>query len=79
LLLAVLNNVTTNTACGGGFIPMENGACVDEDECKEEIDVCGNNAVCTNTIGGYYCQCETGYQNNKRKLNFTAGDGLQCK
>ncbi|KAI5091018.1 epsin-3 isoform X2 [Silurus meridionalis] len=50
-----------------------------EDECKEEIDVCGNNAVCTNTIGGYYCQCETGYQNNKRKLYFTAEDELQCK
>ncbi|XP_046691365.1 epsin-3-like [Silurus meridionalis] len=52
---------------------------LDEDECKEEIDVCGNNAVCTNTIGGYYCQCETGYQNNKRKLYFTAEDELQCK
>ncbi|KAI5091015.1 adhesion G protein-coupled receptor E2-like isoform X3, partial [Silurus meridionalis] len=49
----------------------------DEDECKEEV--CGNNAVCTNTIGGYYCQCKTGYQNKKRKLNFTAEDELQCE
>ncbi|KAF7690953.1 hypothetical protein HF521_011250 [Silurus meridionalis] len=79
LLLAVLSNATTNTTCGEGQIRLENGTCVDEDECKEEIEVCGNNAVCTNTIGGYYCQCKTGYQNNKRKLNFTAGDGSECR
>ncbi|KAH3695441.1 hypothetical protein DPMN_082901 [Dreissena polymorpha] len=33
----------------------------DEDECKEWKDVCKPNGQCTNTFGGYRCDCKVGY------------------
>ncbi|KAH3695446.1 neurogenic locus notch homolog protein 1-like isoform X2 [Dreissena polymorpha] len=33
----------------------------DEDECKEWKDVCKSNGKCTNTFGGYRCDCKVGY------------------
>ena len=39
----------------------------DIDECK--INVCHQNASCTNTKGSYICTCSPGY----------IGDGLDCK
>ena len=50
-----------------------NVRCVDVDECVEEIHNCSTfngqaNAVCTNTLGGFLCTCQRGWQ----------GDGFYC-
>lgn len=37
-------------------------ACDDIDECNSNI--CGNSAVCINTIGSYDCRCKEGYAGN---------------
>lgn len=40
----------------------------DYDECEEGVDNCDENSRCTNTPGGYTCQCDIGY----------SGDGFTC-
>ncbi|XP_072017426.1 lactadherin-like [Amphiura filiformis] len=40
--------------------------CTDVDECTLGTDNCGANAVCTNTVGSFTCDCNVGY----------SGDGL---
>ena len=40
----------------------------DINECNLEMDNCDLNADCTNTIGGFSCQCNTGY----------SGSGVTC-
>lgn len=45
-------------SCRDGF--RANGAeCVDVNECETQI--CGPNAICGNTPGGYRCDCEPGF------------------
>ncbi|KAI5620922.1 adhesion G protein-coupled receptor E2-like isoform X3, partial [Silurus asotus] len=78
LLLAVLNNVTTDTACGGGFIPMENGACEDINECSENKTICGPNALCTNTVGSYFCVCAEGFVASNKQKRFTGSQNVTC-
>ena len=34
---------------------------LDLDECRGNNNHCHQNAVCTNTLGSYKCQCATGY------------------
>ncbi|KAL6460544.1 hypothetical protein MHYP_G00305100 [Metynnis hypsauchen] len=51
----------------------------DEDECEDKELYCGKNAVCYNTNGSYYCQCETGYQELSGKVNFTLENTKGCK
>ena len=33
----------------------------DVDECTDESDNCDDNAECTNTLGGFICNCTAGY------------------
>ena len=40
----------------------------DVDECELEVDICDEKAMCTNTIGSYKCECESGF----------LGDGTIC-
>ena len=42
--------------------------CVDMDECSLDIHMCDSHADCMNTIGDYYCVCNSGY----------SGDGYHC-
>ncbi len=48
------------------------GACpavdVDVDECAAMVDDCGDHATCSNTLGGFTCACDAGFQ----------GDGHVC-
>ena len=60
---------TTSERCSFNINPR----CVDVDECAEEIHNCSTyngqeNAICTNTIGGFQCSCTQGWQ----------GDGFYC-
>ncbi|KAG8232834.1 hypothetical protein J437_LFUL013160, partial [Ladona fulva] len=41
--------------CRKGFL-AKGAECVDIDECHAEP--CGPNAICTNTVGGFRCECE---------------------
>ena len=36
----------------------------DINECREELDECHSDAVCTNTRGNYTCTCRPGYTGN---------------
>ena len=40
----------------------------DDDECSDGSNDCGENAECTNTLGGFTCKCTEGF----------AGDGKTC-
>ena len=42
--------------------------CADVDECQLGTDNCAANAVCSNTVGGFDCNCNPGY----------SGDGVDC-
>uniref|UniRef100_A0A8C7Z3W8 Nidogen 1a n=1 Tax=Oryzias sinensis TaxID=183150 RepID=A0A8C7Z3W8_9TELE len=47
--------------CAAGF--LGNGRdCDDIDECRENPQICGYNAVCNNQPGTYRCECEDGFQ-----------------
>merc|ERR1712003_408803 len=50
--------------CADGFEAAE-GKCVDVDECAGESP-CGENEVCFNTAGNYYCECAEGFERGKK-------------
>ena len=41
----------------------------DIDECAQGLDRCHEHAMCTNTRGGYTCECRAGF----------TGDGFNCQ
>ena len=43
---------------------------LDADECTSGTDLCQAPAVCRNTVGGYVCDCPSGYVSNS---SFTCG------
>ena len=47
------------------YIPVH---VLDVDECDLRTDNCDNNALCTNTPGGFTCDCQSGF----------VGDGVDC-
>ncbi|KAM8953515.1 nidogen-1 [Pelodytes ibericus] len=47
--------------CSPGF-RGDGRVCYDTDECQEQQDICGNNAVCNNHPGTFRCECIDGYQ-----------------
>ena len=49
--------------CIKRHIPLNVFFCfADIDECANTTDNCTNGATCVNTIGGYMCDCQTGYE-----------------
>lgn len=64
---------------------MPKGAnCLDVDECAAEP--CGPNAVCTNTVGSYHCECENGHVGTPPRVQCKApcedvkcGEHAYCK
>ncbi|XP_056264256.1 adhesion G protein-coupled receptor E5 [Pseudoliparis swirei] len=49
--------------------------CFDVDECMEPL--CGNNTLCFNTNGSFYCQCLPGYKENNGYGDFALGGHCQ--
>ena len=53
--------------CKAGF-EGDGSTCADVDECLLGVDDCPDDAICTNTDGGFECACEPGFE----------GDGATC-
>uniref|UniRef100_A0A8C6LQF3 Nidogen 1a n=1 Tax=Nothobranchius furzeri TaxID=105023 RepID=A0A8C6LQF3_NOTFU len=47
--------------CASGF-SGDGRRCYDIDECTENQQICGPNAICNNQPGTFRCECEDGYQ-----------------
>ena len=43
--------------------------CINIDECLEELDNCGEHAICNDLPGTWNCTCEVGYHDFDRDLN----------
>ncbi|XP_061557130.1 adhesion G protein-coupled receptor E1 isoform X1 [Phycodurus eques] len=73
----------SESSCSKGF-NFANGECIDEDECATDEDYpddtgpCGVNAKCYNTIGSFFCKCDSGFQTSIKSSNFTAESSLMC-
>ena len=48
--------------------------CVNVDECSTGANNCDVNAACTDTVGGFTCSCNTGYQGNGVTSSCMAND-----
>ncbi|KAJ8345314.1 hypothetical protein SKAU_G00295070 [Synaphobranchus kaupii] len=59
----------------GIFLATDGVTCKDTDECKANSTVCGGRAKCFNTMGSYYCLCDTGFRLESGKRNFTVPEG----
>ncbi|KAJ8362899.1 hypothetical protein SKAU_G00117300 [Synaphobranchus kaupii] len=73
-LLLLLPVETTSMQCEVGWATKED-KCIDVDECTDPV--CGLYAVCINTNGSFYCQCEPGFHTNSPSNIFTGFEG-QC-
>ncbi|XP_065119311.1 protein lin-12-like isoform X2 [Paramisgurnus dabryanus] len=74
-LLALTERVLMKTICESGYI-LDGTQCKDEDECEYEVPICGDNAVCYNTLGSYYCHCKKGFT---PPGNFTQETSKKCQ
>ncbi|MBM4292854.1 MAG: hypothetical protein FJ138_16750, partial [Deltaproteobacteria bacterium] len=66
-----VTDVIQSLSCAPGFVPSPDQlSCVASavDECANNTDNCSANATCTDTAGGFTCQCNPGY----------TGDGVTC-
>ncbi|XP_005171094.1 adhesion G protein-coupled receptor E5 isoform X1 [Danio rerio] len=73
LLLGFFLRSCESEGCPIGL--QKNRTCVDVNEC-DTAGVCGNNSLCINTHGSYYCTCIEGFYSTPP--NFTADTG-QCE
>ena len=63
-----MNSYCTNTIGSYGCVckhglrfSSEKRACVDIDECAENIHYCKDSSNCRNKLGGYECECPKGF------------------
>ncbi|XP_056144402.1 adhesion G protein-coupled receptor E2 [Lampris incognitus] len=58
--------------------------CSDYNECVDEDDPdfehpCGEDAVCENTVGSFYCKCADGFRSSSKASDFTPETSGTCK
>lgn len=63
--------------CNNGYTGDGTKYCIDDDECQNVTNICGDRGHCTNTEGSYYCTCVSGYKSTD-KDHFTPNDGTHC-
>lgn len=65
------------TPCAPGY-QTGVGGCVDTNECDNGTAGCSPDATCINTVGGFACQCKTGYTGNGTSCTpVTCGSGYR--
>lgn len=57
--------------------PTSVSASVDDNECQNVTNICGQRGNCTNTEGSYFCTCLPGYSSTGQ-AQFTPNDGTEC-
>ncbi|KAM9494358.1 adhesion G protein-coupled receptor E5 isoform 2-T2 [Clarias gariepinus] len=62
----------------GKFNASQDVKCNDINECEENKTICGSNAICNNTIGSYYCTCNTGFVASHLQGKFNASQDVKC-
>uniref|UniRef100_A0A3B5AXS7 EGF-like module-containing mucin-like hormone receptor-like 1 n=1 Tax=Stegastes partitus TaxID=144197 RepID=A0A3B5AXS7_9TELE len=87
LILALflsLTMVSSESECQNGY-SFEDEHCKDIDECAVDEDYpesdgdCGENTLCFNTIGSFYCRCADGFSSSPHAENFAADSSATCK
>ena len=56
-----LNAAGTDCICPSGYADIGSG-CAEINECAARTHECPSNASCTNTVGGYSCECPFGHR-----------------
>ncbi|XP_039202502.1 adhesion G protein-coupled receptor L4 isoform X2 [Crotalus tigris] len=52
---------------------------LDDNECANATQLCGEKANCTNTMGSYFCMCKDGYKSSNGNTSFVTNDGTSCR
>eukprot|EP00117_Sycon_ciliatum_P002421 scpid7190/ scgid3720/ Fibrillin-1 len=75
-----------NCTCLPGYEQVSPTVCKDVNECIEAVDVCDQNALCTNLAGSYLCTCENGFIGNGEVcgdqdecFDSPCGENFECK
>uniref|UniRef100_A0A8C7Z8B3 Adhesion G protein-coupled receptor L4 n=1 Tax=Oryzias sinensis TaxID=183150 RepID=A0A8C7Z8B3_9TELE len=63
--------------CNLGFTGDGTGFCVDDDECQNATNICGDRSQCYNMVGSFYCICDSGYRSTGLP-KFQPNDGTEC-
>ncbi|XP_029989109.1 adhesion G protein-coupled receptor L4 [Sphaeramia orbicularis] len=72
-----LNGSNDACFCKQGYTGDGTTFCNDDNECQNVTNICSDRGNCTNTDGGYYCTCLSGY-NSTGAVHFTPNDGTEC-
>ncbi|KAK2835444.1 hypothetical protein Q5P01_015928 [Channa striata] len=70
-------NGSESCHCNHGYTGDGTKYCIDDNECQNVSNICGDRGNCTNVEGSYYCTCVSGY-NSTGSVKFQPNDGTGC-